>query len=63
MKVEFQFVGTRRDNLKEPGTQAVPRIGETVIFMEDGEEHDYMVKNVYYIYDENSVTIQVVLQS
>lgn len=61
--LEFQFVGNRTDKIKEPGAVAVPRIGETVIFIENGKEKSYDVKHVYHIYEEDNISVQVVLRA
>jgi hypothetical protein len=62
MNVEYQFTGIRRDNIKVPGTDIVPRIGETVLFIEDGVEVEYSVEHVYHVIEEDQISVQVVLR-
>lgn len=61
MNVEYQFVGSRRDNVKMSGTEQVPRINESVLFVEDGGEIEYTVRHVCHIVEDDKISIQVVL--
>jgi hypothetical protein len=63
MKVEYQIVadGTR-DSFKK-NAEYVPRIGESVLLIDDGEEREFTVKHVYHIYGRyaGEYQVQVVL--
>jgi hypothetical protein len=61
VNVEYQFAGRRKGNIKLPGTEAIPRTGESVLILEDGEEMEYAVRHVYHVIDEDEIVVQVVL--
>lgn len=62
MRIEYQFTGGRRDNVKMPGSEITPRVGETILFIEDGRESEYTVKHVIHIIEEDGISVQIVLR-
>jgi len=65
VRIEYTFPGTKVPNIVIPKhKEGVPRKGESVLFIQDGEEHEYTVHHVIHIYDNrvNSNSIQIVLR-
>lgn len=64
MKVEYVFPGRPDQDSIHTISNSPPRIEESVIFItEEGEELEYVVKHVIWIYDAaNNPSAQVVLR-
>jgi len=56
--------GSAEREVRVPGTEAVPREGETVVFIQ-GEaqvETEFLVRGVNHVIEDDAVWVQVVLQ-
>lgn len=68
MEIKYVFVGDARNrsgrfDMTVFGQIAVPRKDEIVIFISsDGDENEYQVKGVHHVYEDNKISVQVILR-